>query len=63
MTEWTDATTKKIAAVLGGVFLLIHFIEHPESFAWVSGLFFYMLSNWITAIILVAILALSLIHI
>ena len=56
MTEWTDGH-KKIAAVAGGVLVLIHFIENPRSFAWIGGLFSAMLSNWISAIILVAILA------
>jgi hypothetical protein len=56
MTEWTDATTKKVAAVAGGVLILIQFIEYPIYMELIGQLFSAVLSSWITAISFVAIL-------
>ena len=56
MTEWTDGH-KKIAAVAGGVLIIIQFIEYPIYMELIGQWFSVMLSSWITAIIHVAILA------
>ena len=57
MTEWTDATTKKVAAVAGGVLIIIQFIEYPIYMELIGQFFSAVLSSWYSRICFVAILA------